>query len=64
MRYFKPFSEEMPRFDGCTIFRGVPTMTEEVWREVKELEKERRRRAAHLPQRARVNGPLAGAGLA
>ena len=47
-----------------SLSRAVGTMTEEVWQEVKELEKERRRRAAHLPQRARVNGPLAGAGLA
>ena len=47
-----------------SLSRAVGTMTEEVWQEVKELEREKRRRAAHLPQRARVNGPLAGAGLA
>ena len=47
-----------------SLSKGVDTMSEGVWQEVKELEKEKRARAAHLPQRARVNGPLAGAGLA
>ena len=47
-----------------SLSRAVGTMTAGVWNDVKEMEKERRRRVEHLPQRARVNGPLAGAGLA
>lgn len=47
-----------------SLSRGVSTMTADVWNDVKAMEAERRRRVEHLPNRARVNGPLAGAGMA
>ena len=39
---------------------GLSTLDPESWSKVKSMEKERKERMAHLPSRARPNGPLAG----
>ena len=39
---------------------GLTTLEPDCWSKVKSMEKERRERMAHLPVRARPNGPLPG----
>ena len=41
---------------------GMNTLNPEVWKRVKEMEKERKTRSAHLPERNRRNGPVVGVG--